>query len=464
MLSDRPREDVPPLPPDFVLGVGSSAFQSEGAASEDGRGPSIWDTFLARAGERTAATDGTQPPAGVVTEAVDHYHRVDEDVELLRRLGVGGYRFSVSWPRVQPDGRGTVNPSGLDFYDRLVDRLLEAGVAPTVTLYHWDLPQALEDDGGWLNPATVDHFATYAAVVGERLADRVAHWLPVHAPTAHATYGYVTGVHAPGWKLMFDGLPVVHQLLVAHGRATVELRAAGASSVGCSNHHAPMWPASEDPADVGATKLFDAWWNGLALESMLLGRYPDDLMPLLEESVGPGDLATIRQPLDFYGVDYFGPMRVSAAAEDAELPFALLGPVGHPTTEAGWAVVPDALREWLITLRARLRAALPPVVVTGCGAAYADSPGPSDDAGVVDDADRIAYLAGHLHAVGEAAQRGVDVRGFYAWSLLDQHTWDGGRDHQYGLVHVDPTTRTRTPKRSFEWYARLIDRQPRSVG
>jgi len=443
----------PQLPPGFRFGTSTSAYQIEGAVDEDGRGPSIWDTFTAVPGH---VKDGT---TGAV--ACDHYHRLDEDVELIRRLGAGGYRFSIAWPRIQPTGRGTPNPRGLDFYDRLIDGLLEAGVQPMATLYHWDLPQALEDDGGWLNRDTIERFAEYAAIVGERYADRVEHWVPVNEPNVVTLLGYAVGLHAPGRGLMFDSLPVAHHVLLAHGRAAIALRAAGAGSVGCANNHSPMWPASEDAADVGATKLFDALWNGLFLEPMLLGRYPPDLMPILEHVIQPGDLATIRQPLDFYGVNYYNPMRIAAAAEDAELPFELVELVGYPTTDFGWPVVPDALREWLITFRARFRAALPPIIITESGCSYGMGP---DADGVVDDQPRIDYHEAHLRAVAEAVQRGVDVRGYYVWSLMDNFEWGEGFGQRFGLVHVDFDTLVRTPKRSFDWYAELIAAQPRSLG
>ena len=443
----------PQLPPGFRFGTSTSAYQIEGAADEDGKGPSIWDTFAAQPGR---INDGS---TGAI--ACDHYHRVDEDVELMRRLGVRGYRFSIAWPRIQPNGRGTPNSAGLDFYDRLIDRLLAAGVHPMATLYHWDLPQALEDDGGWLNRETIERFAEYAAIVGERYADRVEHWVPVNEPNVVTLMGYAIGVHAPGRKLLFEALPVAHHTLMAHGRAAIALRAAGATSVGCANNHAPMWPASDDAADVGATKLFDALWNGLFLEPMLLGRYPADLMPVLEHVIRPGDMATIRQPLDFYGVNYYNPMRIAAADEDAELPFDLVELVGYPTTDFGWPVVPDALREWLIMFRARFRAALPPIYVTESGASFGMGP---DADGVVDDQPRIDYLDAHLRAVTEAVQRGVDVRGYYVWSLLDNFEWAEGFAQRFGLVHVDFETQVRTPKRSFGWYADLIAAQTRSTG
>ena len=439
----------PQLPPGFRFGTSTAAYQIEGAATEDGRGPSVWDTFTAQP-ERIK--DGS---TGEI--ACDHYHRVAEDVALLEKLGAPGYRFSIAWPRIQPSGKGTPNAAGLDFYDRLIDSVFAAGVSPMVTLFHWDLPQPLEDDGGWLNRSTIDRFADYAAIVGERYADRVEHWIPVNEPNVVTMLGYSTGRHAPGRRLMFEALPVAHHLLVAHGRAMIALREAGAGSVGCANNHSPMWPASDEPEDVGATKLFDALWNGMFLEPMLLGRYPADLAPLLEGVVQQGDLATIRQPLDFYGVNYYNPMKVGAAPEDAELPFELRELVGYPTTDFGWPVVPDALREWLITFRARFRAALPPIMITESGCSYGMGPGPD---GTVDDQPRIDYLDAHLRAVAEAVERGVDIRGYYTWSLLDNFEWSEGYTQRFGLVHVDYDTLVRTPKRSFQWYADMIAAQP----
>jgi beta-glucosidase len=375
----------------------------------------------------------------------------------MQRLGLGGYRFSISWPRVLPTGSGHPNAAGLDFYERMVDGLLERDIQPMATLYHWDLPQELEDAGGWLNRDTVDRFAEYAALIGERLSDRVEHWIPVNEPNVVTMLGYGNGVHAPGKTLGFDALPVAHHLLLAHGRAAIALRAAGAASVGCANNHAPMWPASDDEADVGASKLFDALWNGMFSEPMLFGRYPYDVAPLVEPVVQAGDLATIRQPLDFYGVNYYHPMRIAAADEDAPMPFEPLEILGYPTTDLGWPVVPDALREWLITLRARYRAALPPIMITESGCSFASAP---DADGVVDDQARIDYLDAHLRAVAVAVRAGVDVRGFYTWSLMDNFEWAEGYAPRFGLVHVDYDTQVRTPKRSFEWYAETIRIQP----
>jgi len=444
--------DLPRLPEGFRFGTSTAAYQIEGAATEDGKGPSIWDTFAHEPGRIVDGSTGDV--------ACDHYHRNVEDVALMKRLGTNGYRFSISWPRIVPTGSGRVNRAGLDFYDKLVDELLAADVQPMATLYHWDLPQALEDDGGWLNPATVERFAEYAAIVGERLADRVEHWVPINEPNVVTNLGYATGQHAPGKALMFDSLWVAHHLLMAHGRAVMALRDAGATSVGCANNHAPMWPASDDDADVGATKLFDQLWNGLFAEPMLLGRYPVDLASMMEEIAQPGDLATIRQPLDFYGINYYNPMKVAAADDGADMPFEFRDIVGYPTTDFGWPVVPDGLREWLITLRARYRAALPPIHLTESGCSYNMGP---DANGVVDDQPRIDYLDAHLRAVADAIRIGVDIRGYYVWSLLDNWEWAEGFTQRFGLVHVDFETQQRTPKRSFDWYARVIAAHRREV-
>ena len=256
--------------------------------------------------------------------------------------------------------------------------------------------------------------------------------------------------------MLFDALPVGHHLLVAHGRAAMALRGSVRGrepSIGCANNHAPMWPASDDEADVGATKLFDMMWNGMLMEPMLLGRYPMDILPLVEDAILEGDMATIRQPLDFYGVNYYNPMRVAAAPEDSEMPFEMRELVGYPKTDFGWPVVPGALRELLVMMRARYRAALPPIMVTESGGSYNMGP---DENGVVDDQPRIDYLASHLAAVSTAIQRGVDVRGFYTWSLLDNFEWAEGYTQRFGLVYVDYATQQRIPKRSFDWYAGLI--------
>ena len=422
-----------PLPDGFVFGASTASYQIEGSPTADGKGPSIWDTFT--------HTPDTILGGDTGDVACDHYRRHREDVELMRGLGLDGYRFSIAWPRVQPTGRGPVNVGGLDFYDRLVDDLLAAGIAPMATLYHWDLPQGLQDDGGWLARDIAGWFADYTAIVAERLVDRVAHWAPVNEPNVVTMLGHALGEHAPGLSLMYDALPVAHHTNLAHGRAVQVLREAGARSIGCATNHAPMWPDSDRPEDVAAADLFDQLWNRLHADPMLLGRYPDDLVALLP--VEEGDLETIAQPLDFYGVNYYNPMQVRAGTGD--LPFDQCEIPGRATTEFGWPVVPEGLTELLVQLKERYPD-LPPVHVTENGCSW--SP--------IEDQFRIDYLDAHLDAVADAVAAGVDVRGYWTWSLLDNFEWAEGYSQRFGLVHVDFDTQTRTPRSSYDWFAQRI--------
>ena len=433
------------LPAGFVFGTSTASYQVEGAATGDGKGPSIWDTFTAEPGR---IVDGS---SGAV--ACDHYHRFAEDVALMARLGAQGYRFSIAWPRVQPTGSGAVNAAGLGFYDRLVDELLAHDVAPMATLYHWDLPQALEEGGGWLRRDTAERFGEYAGIVAERLGDRVAHWVPVNEPNVASLLGYALGMHAPGKALMFGALPAAHHLLLGHGLATSALRASGAKAVGTANNHAPIWPASESEGDRGAAELFDAVWNRIFADPILLGRYPEGFGELTGSPSLDDDLAVIAQPLDFYGVNYYNPMSVAAPADPAsDMPFDQREVPGYPTTDFGWPVVPDGLRELLVLLHERYPE-MPPITITENGCSYAVGP---DANGVVDDQPRIDYLDSHLRAVAAAIDEGVDVRGYYCWSLMDNFEWTEGYTQRFGLVHVDYETQRRTPKRSFDWYADLI--------
>ncbi|MCL2543990.1 MAG: family 1 glycosylhydrolase [Nocardioidaceae bacterium] len=440
------------FPAGFRFGTATSAAAVEGASAPDERGRHVWDTFAEVPGN---ILDGSTPEV-----AADHLNRYVEDLDLLGGLGAPSYRFSVSWPRVRPTGSGAINAAGLDFYDRLVDGLLERGIEPTVVLHHWDLPQALDDRGGWADRDTIERFGEYAAVVGERLVDRVAHWIPIHEPMSVAILGYGIGQHAPGHKLVFDCLPVGHHLLTAHGRAASVLRDLGATSVGCSNGHGPIWPASLRDADVAASKLFDAILNGVALEGMLLGRYPSDLMPVIEEAIEPGDLDVVSAPLDFYGISYYGAHRIGAAPPGADAPIALLEISGRERTASGWAVVPEALTDWMRVTTDRFGDALPPLVVTECGASYTYEP---DAEGRIEDPKRIDYLRSHLGAVADAIDLGVDVRGFFVWSLLDCWEWDDGFMTPYGLVHVDRATQARTPKASYSWFAEVVAAHGRRV-
>ncbi|HET7351329.1 MAG TPA: GH1 family beta-glucosidase [Marmoricola sp.] len=437
------REDVPGLPAGFTFGTSTASYQIEGATEEDGRGPSVWDTFTAQPGR---IRDGS---SGAV--ACDHYHRYAEDVRLMTALGTDAYRFSIAWPRVQPTGSGRPNAAGLAFYDRLVDELAAAGIEPMATLFHWDLPQALEDAGGWLQRDTVERFAEYAAICADRLGDRVVKWVPVNEPNVVTLLGHGIGEHAPGKQLGFGALPVAHHLNLAHGRAVEALRAHGAQEVGTATNHQPVRPASDNEADRGAAELFDQLWNRIFADPMLLGSYPDGFLDLMPDGAAD-DLRLIEQPLDFYGFNYYNPMSVAAAPDGAEIPFEQRELAGYPTTDFGWPVVPEGLRETIGLLRDRYPD-LPPLYVTENGCSYATGP---DADGWVDDQARIAYLDAHLRALADAIGDGADVRGYYCWSLLDNFEWAEGYTQRFGLVHVDYDTLKRTPKASYDWYAALI--------
>jgi len=450
-------QDYPYLPRGFIFGASTAAYQVEGAVDEDGRGRSVWDTFCAEPGR---IADGS---SGAV--ACDHYHRYAEDVALMRDLGLDAYRFSIAWPRVQPDGAGRANPAGLAFYDRLVDSLLEAGITPMATLFHWDLPQPLEDDGGWLNRATAERFAEYAAVVGMRLGDRVAHWIPVNEPNVVTMLGYALGVHAPGKRLLLDALPAAHHLLLGHGRAVQALRATGARSIGTATNHTPVWSATDATEDKEAAAAYGTLWNRLFADPVLRGSYPEGFSALMPGPVDD-DLAIISSAIDFYGVNYYQPTRVAApsrtapedspvggALEGAGLPFTLLPVEGYPLTDFGWPVVPEGLRDLLVMMDHDYDKLLPPVFVTENGCAYDEDPQAD---GRIPDRRRIDFLDGHLRAVGQAIEAGVDVRGYLTWSLLDNFEWAEGYTKRFGLVHVDYETQRRTPKDSYDWYARMI--------
>ena len=428
---------IPQFPAGFLWGVSTSAHQIEGAADE--REQSVWDTFTAEPGR---VKDGS-----TAAVACDHYHRYREDVALLADLGVDAYRFSVSWPRVN-------SPKGLDFYDRLVDELLAAGVRPVPTLFHWDLPVTLD----WLERDTAARFAEYASVVAERLGDRVRKWITLNEPAEHTLLGHALGAHAPGRQLLFDALPVAHHQLLAHGLAVRALRTAGATDIGIANSHGPTWPASGEAADVEAAGFYDLLLNRLFADPLLLGQYPEGLGELMPGDV-EADLKVIAEPIDWYGVNYYAPTRVGAPqGEDiefggltipAELPFSVRQIEGVPVTDFGWPVVPSGLPELLTAFRERYGDRLPPVVITENGCSYDG----------VDDQERIAFLDGHIRALHRASEQGVDVRGYFVWSLLDNFEWAEGYQRRFGLVHVDFETQTRTPKSSYGWYRELLRAQ-----
>ncbi|HEX6497865.1 MAG TPA: GH1 family beta-glucosidase [Micromonosporaceae bacterium] len=427
------------FPAGFRWGVATSAYQIEGAVRDDGRGVSIWDTFAHEPGR---IVDG-----GTGDVACDHYHRYAEDVALMADLGVDAYRFSVAWPRIQPDGSGPANARGVAFYDRLVDALLARGIDPVVTLYHWDLPQAVQDAGGWLNRDTSARFAEYAGLVGTALGDRVRLWITLNEPFVHMSLGYGMGSHAPGEMLLFNAFPVAHHQLLGHGRAVAALRAATRAPVAITNNYSPVWVVGDRDADRVAADTYDALHNRLFTDPLFGRGYPDGFDT---SAVRDGDLETIAAPLDALGVNYYNPTGVRAPDEEDGLPFEFVELEGYPRTGFDWPVVPDGLRQLLVLLRDRYGEALPPLYVTENGCSYPEP--------LQDDA-RIRYLDGHIRAVASAIGEGVDVRGYFVWSLLDNFEWAEGYTQRFGLVHVDFDTQARTPRASFDWYRDLIAAQ-----
>ncbi|GAA3386673.1 GH1 family beta-glucosidase [Cryptosporangium minutisporangium] len=444
-------EQFPQFPPDFVWGVATASYQIEGAVNEDGRGPSVWDTFSHTPGKTHNGETGDV--------ADDHYHRYAEDLDLMAGLGVDAYRFSIAWPRIQPTGDGPANPAGLDFYDRLVDAMLARGITPAATLYHWDLPQAQEDKGGWLQRDIPQRFADFTALVAERLGDRVGYWITLNEPFVVTAFGYALGTHAPGQRLLAGAFPVAHHQLLGHGLSIEALRAAGVSGkLGVTNALAPVHPAADDPADAAAASILDLLHNRTYTDPLLLGRYPDDVPTVYRGAdlsvIKDGDLATISTPIDFFGVNFYNPQRVVASGPE-NFGHEIVEYPGVSTTAMGWPVVPEAFTELLTGLTARYGEKLPPIYITENGAAYDDK---ADADGRVQDDDRIAYLDAHLRAVYAAMAAGADVRGYFCWSFLDNFEWAEGYAKRFGLVRVDYETQQRTPKASYDWFRAVIAR------
>ena len=428
------------FPPGFVWGVATSAYQIEGAANEDGRGKSIWDTF--------SHTPGNTFQGHTGDVACDHYHRYPQDIELIAGLGVDAYRFSIAWPRVQPAGKGAWNQKGLDFYDRLVDGLLAKGIAPHATLYHWDLPQALQDEGGWGARDTADRFADYADVMGQRLGDRLATLCTHNEPWCTAHLGHRIGQFAPGARDPQLAIQVAHHLLLSHGKALLAMRASGVKApLGIVLNQSSVTPATASAADAALAEreyaLFVRWF----MDPIFLKRYPTapgvSIYPVAHEN----DFDVIAQPLDFLGINYY--TRIWASSEEPPRP----APNLQGASDMGWENYAQGLTELLVQDHRDYK--LPPVYITENGTACADR---LVD-GRVKDTERIEYMRSHLEAIRVAMQAGVDIRGFFYWSLLDNYEWNSGYDKRFGLIHVDYETQVRTPKDSAGWYRNFIQEQ-----
>ena len=438
------------FPDGFMWGASTSAYQVEGAVGEDGRGPSIWDTFTHTPGKIDGGSTGDV--------ACDHYHRWLEDVELIAELGVNAYRFSIAWPRIFPTGCAPVEPRGLAHYDRLIDALLERGVEPVVTLYHWDLPQALQDRGGWLARDTIDHFARYARACVDAYGDRVKWWLTINEPWIVGLLGYLHGIHAPGFEDDVRGeATCFHHLLLAHGRAVRELRASGRDgNIGIALSLAPHYPVTSSPADAEAAWASDCYVNRWFLDPVLNGTYPEGMRALYEGLLGrldflrDGDLETIASPSDFLGVNYYSRRVIRAAPERKPYPWEVVVPGNRKLTEAGTEITPETFTDLLVRLRDDYDV---PILVTENGAVFGELPEPD---GRVHDGRRVEFIKEHLAAVLRAVERGVNVLGYCHWSLLDNFEWALGYAQRFGIVFVDYETQKRTIKDSGRYYSEVV--------
>ena len=442
------------FPRDFLWGTATAAYQVEGSPLADGAGPSIWHRF--------SHTPNLVCNGDTGDVACDHYRRYRDDVKLMRDLGLRAYRFSISWSRVMPSGRGPVNQRGLDFYERLVDALLENGIEPMATLFHWDLPAALDDRGGWLNPDIAQWFADYASVVFAKLDDRIKLWATLNEPWVVTDGGYLHGALAPGHRNLFEAPIATHHLLRAHGAAVAAYRAHGRHEIGIVVNIEPKYAASGAPADREATERADAYMNRQYLDAVLLGRYPERLAEIFGEAWpawGAEDLDSISRPIDFVGINYY--TRSVTRYDSAKWPVHA-APVRQKQatyTETGWEVFPQGLVDTLVAIKDRYDN--PRVYVTENGAAFFDPPVATN--GRVVDPLRVDYLQGHILAVHEALAKGVNVHGYFAWSLLDNFEWSLGYSKRFGIVHVNFETQQRTLKDSARHYARIIATNGRAL-
>lgn len=430
------------FPPGFVWGVSTSSCQIEGRG--DRKADSIWDVF--------ARINGTIADHTTPEITCDSYHRYPDDVALLKRLGVKAYRYSVSWPRVLPDGTGQPDPRGLDYYDRLTDALLKAGVAPWLCLFHWDLPQALQQRGGWGNRAIADWFVDYAQLMARRLGDRVKDWAMFNEPQVHAVMGHGLGEHAPGLHGREPMAAAGHHQNLAQGRAIAALRALGGNlRLGTVMSLQPVRPAQNLPANREAAAGWDAAWNRAYLDPLFHGTYPARYLPIVEKLIQPGDMAAIRQQIDFLGVNYYAPMYQRPD------PAGLLGtnwgalPDGMRTTGMTWPIDPSGLAEMLADLRDHY--GNPRMYITENGAFFKEPP--ADPSGRIDDRERISYLRDHIASAHHAIAAGANLGGYFIWTLVDNWEWAHGFTATFGLARLDRTTLARSPKGSFDWFARV---------
>jgi beta-glucosidase len=458
LLSERTESTL--FPADFLWGGATAAYQIEGAVTEGGRGPSIWDTFSRTPGRTFNGDTGDQ--------AIDHYHRYRDDVALMDSLGLNAYRFSIAWPRIQPTGSGPASEAGLDFYRRLVDELLAQGIEPWVTLYHWDLPQALEDAGGWPARDTARRFADYALLVHGALGDRVSSWTTLNEPFCSSLIGYAAGEHAPGRTEPAAALRATHHLLLGHGLAIQALRTvAPEAKLGITLNLYAVDAATDNPADLDAARRVDGLQNRIFLDPVLLGRYPSDVLEDVEQlggfgDVRDGDLAAISGRLDFLGVNYYTRHVITATPDPDAEPGPRTSPWvgadnvrsvfrGLPRTDMDWEIDPDGLYEVLTRLRDEYPAI--PLLITENGAAFADQVG---EDGVVHDPQRIDYIDAHLRACHRAIAEGVPLRGYFVWSIFDNFEWACGYAKRFGIVHVDYDSQLRTPKDSAGYYSEVV--------
>jgi beta-glucosidase len=436
------------FPPDFLWGASTAAYQIEGAVNDDGRGLSIWDQF--------SHTPGTVVNGDTGDVACDHYHRWHEDVVLMRELGIGAYRFSTAWPRIQPAGRGPINENGIAFYDRLVDALLAANIEPWLCLYHWDLPQALEDRGGWRNRDVAYWYRDYAAIVARRLADRVVHWATFNEPNMVAYRGYGQGDHAPGIKSREAVMEAIHTLNLAHGLGMMVLREHRADlKLGNIYNFGPREPVTDREEDMVACEMSDAIMNRSFSDPQILGSYPEPIAAEIAQFVQSGDHDIIRQKPDYFAFNHYARSRVRWAKDTLFQFQHVPPPAGVPITEMGWEINPNAFRQLMIDSKARYGNL--PMYILENGAAFADA---VDSEGRVRDPQRVEFLRAYLGAVYDVIAAGVPVKGYFVWSLLDNFEWAFGYSRRFGIVYVDFATQKRIPKDSYYFYRELARGAP----